>query len=240
MGLFDYPSKGKKVTFEVNFPDRDGICGHLWRCPKREDEPSDWEKLSVVLFTNAEEEGEKRGIANASRIYVPILEELKKQYEMLDAFAKKCKEQNDAMIQKQLDLLKTLEQKKADLESQRKEKIECAAQKFGVPASTIASALAGGKSYCDFFPILSDILDYFYRKKLKEIADNEAKYFKKTVAEVWEPKMKELKEKFQKLSTEVAKEAKEYVDLFVQTVFEISEIKRQISQLEILLEAMQK
>ena len=203
---------------------------------KRDDEPSDGEKLSVLL-TNAEEEGEKRGIAKASRVYAPILEDLKKQYEALEATAKENKEQNDKKIQEQIDLLQSLEQKKAELESRRKEKIECVAQKFGVSAATIESGLAEGKSYCDFIPILSDILDYFYRKKLKEIAEYEAKYFKKTVAEIWEPKKKDLEELFRKLCAEVDGELKEYVDLFKETVFEISEIERQIAELEILLEA---
>lgn len=203
---------------------------------EREDEPSLLDKIDIVFYTDPEVEGKKQGIANASRVYVPILGELKKQYEMLDEFAQKSKEQNDTKIQEQFDLLESLEQKKADLENKRKEKIECASQKFGVPVAAISASFAEGNSYPDFQFLPGIILDYFYHRKMKEIAEYESKYFKKTVIEVWEPKVKELKEKLENLRTEVAQTAKEYADLFVKTAYEINEIIRQISELEILLE----
>ena len=229
MGLFNYPGKGKQGTFEVDFPDRDGICGHLWRCPKREDEPS-------LLDKDAEVEGQKRGITKASRVYEPILRNLKEKYEVLMAVAKKDKDQLGNKIQEQINLLK----KKEDFERTLNEKIDSAGEKIGIPAGTIGSALARGESYCDIYPRLPGLLDIFYDYKMKKISEYEAKYYKKTVAEVWEPKMKELEERFRNLRAEVDGETKDYVALFEEAVFEISEQERKISQLEILLETMKK
>ena len=108
--------------------------------PKREDEPSLLDKLDIVFFTDAEVEGQKRGIAKASRVYAPILRNLEEKYKMLEALGKKGKEQLGNEIQEQINFLK----EKEDLEQALNEKMDHAGEKIGIPAGTIGSASSAG------------------------------------------------------------------------------------------------
>lgn len=204
-----------------------------------EKEPNIIDKVEM-LFTDAKEEGKKRGYSRAAEEYGKAFRSIESEYkqakELIESQKNMYDIQSDALIEK----LETLENQKRRLENQVEQKTKAVSEKYDISVFQVKRGL--GQHYnCCFVtePVnglngLESILDMVYDCKVKKLLSAELDSYLKA-KKIYEEKIGKLKKELEELKRKGSAEIQEMSNMIIEILDAIADEQMKIAELKILL-----
>ncbi len=185
-----------------------------------------------VLFCDPEIDGKKAGYERASKEYEKVYKELKQEHKEIMEQIKNLRNTYDFKSNMLIDRLAHLEEKRDDLKKKVQYKEERVSEKYNIPLSSVHSAVLSNGLMSD--SLTEDIIGMVYDYKKKKLIEAEHRGYVEA-RELYEDKLKNLKQELREEKRKGYTEIQNLVDLMCDVFEEISGIQMEVAGLEILL-----
>lgn len=190
-----------------------------------------------MLFTDAKEEGKKRGYSLAAEEYGKAFRSIESEYkqakELIESQKNMYDMQSDALIEK----LEELEKQKRRLENQVEQKTKAVLEKYDISVSQVKEGLNSSAGLIASEPWGSPgsiLLDIAYDHKAKKLREAERDGYLKA-KKLYEEKIGKLKKELEELKRKGSAEIQEMSNMIIEILDAIADEQMKIAELEILL-----
>lgn len=188
------------------------------------------EKIDMILASDVETEGKKKGYARAAEEYEIAFERLQEEYLNVKKIANKTILEKEEKCNKLIEKIQELEKEKKFLIEKRDSKMKDISEKYDVSLSKVSDLLSQGIISSNQISLIELIYNYKKKKMLK--AEREG-YIE--ARNIYIEKIKELKNNLERLRIKNDKELKELISIIRDALREISNLEVEIAEMKILL-----